>query len=100
MPRIVVLYLAAIGSAAGVFSLVAFILGGVVQLGYASYLLKQQDREISSVKELFTKFDYFGQGFLQMFLRNLFTFLWALLFVIPGIIKSLRYAMTPFIMAE
>lgn len=100
MPRIVVLYLAAIGSAAGVFSLVAFILGGVVQLGYASYLLKQQDREISSVKELFTKFDYFGQGFLQMFLRNLFTFLWALLFVIPGIIKSLSYAMTPFIMAE
>ena len=100
MPRIVVLYLTAIGSAAGVFSLVAFILGGVVQLGYASYLLKQQDREISSVKELFTKFDYFGQGFLQMFLRNLFTFLWALLFVIPGIIKSLSYAMTPFIMAE
>lgn len=100
LPRIAVLYLAAVGSFAGVLSLVTFILGGVVQLGYAQYLLKQQDREVNSVGDLFTQFDRFGQGFLQLFLRNLFTFLWALLFVIPGIIKSLSYAMTPFLMAE
>lgn len=100
LPRIAVLYLAAMGSFAGVLSLASFILGGVVQLGYAQYLLKQQDREVNSIGDLFTQFDRFGQGFLQMFLRNLFTFLWSLLFVIPGIIKSLSYAMTPFIMAE
>jgi len=62
--------------------------------------LKQQDREITSVKELFSRFDHFAQGFLQLFLRNLFTALWTLLFVIPGIVKSFSYAMTPFIMAE
>ena len=50
-------------------ALVNLILGGVVQLGYAQYLLKQQDREINSVKDLFSQFDRFGQGFLQLFLQ-------------------------------
>jgi len=100
LPQILKVYIAAFGTFAGGLSLVKLILGGVVQLGYAHYLLKQQDREIGAVKDLFSKFDYFGQSFLQMFLRNLFTFLWSLLFIIPGIIKSLSYAMTPFIMAE
>lgn len=35
-----------------------------------------------------------------MFLMNLFVFLWSLLFVIPGIIKSYEYAMVPYILAE
>lgn len=35
-----------------------------------------------------------------MFLKNLYVFLWSLLFVIPGIIKSLAYFMVPYIIAE
>lgn len=35
-----------------------------------------------------------------MFLMYMFTFLWALLLIIPGIIKSLSYAMTPFIIKD
>lgn len=35
-----------------------------------------------------------------MFLMYLFVFLWALLLIIPGIIKSLAYAMTPFIIKD
>ena len=49
---------------------------------------------------LFSQFDRFKQGFLQSFLRNLYIVLWSLLFVIPGIVKSFSYAMTPFIMAD
>ena len=100
LPTIVKAYLTIAAGGAGVLSFVHFILGGVVQLGYAQYLLKQQDKEINSVKDLFSQFDRFGQGFLQLFLRGLYTFLWTLLFIIPGIIKSFSYAMTPFIMAE
>ena len=100
LPAIVKTYLMIVAGSAGALSLVNLILGGVIQLGYAQYLLKQQDREVTNVKELFTQFDRFGQGFLQLFLRNLFTALWSLLFIIPGIIKSLAYSMTPFIMAE
>ena len=35
-----------------------------------------------------------------MFLRQLFVFLWSLLFVIPGIIKGYEYRMIPYILAE
>ena len=36
----------------------------------------------------------------SMFLRGLFTFLWSLLLIIPGIIKSYAYRMVPYIMAD
>ncbi len=35
-----------------------------------------------------------------MFLRQLYTFLWTLLFIIPGIIKAYEYLMIPYILAE
>lgn len=35
-----------------------------------------------------------------MFMMNLFIFLWSLLLVVPGIIKSYQYRMVPYIMAE
>ena len=100
LPNLIKIALTLVLSTAGAISLVGFILGGVVQIGYASYLLKQQDGEIHSIKDLFSQFDRFGQGFLQLFLRGLYSFLWGLLFIIPGIVKSYAYAMTPFIMAE
>lgn len=84
----------------GALGLVEFILGGVIQLGYAKYLLKQYNHQDAAISDLFSEFERFGQGFAQMFLRRLYTFLWGLLFFIPGIVKSLSYAMTPFIMAD
>ena len=35
-----------------------------------------------------------------MFCKNLFTALWSLLFIIPGIIKSYEYRMVPYLLAE
>lgn len=35
-----------------------------------------------------------------MFLRGLYTFLWSLLFVIPGIVKAYEYRMIPYLLAE
>ena len=100
LPRFVVRYIALVGSIAGFLSLVRFIIGGSVQLGYANYLLKQYNKAHFDVKDLFSEFERFGQGFLQNFLRGLYIALWSLLFVIPGIVKQYAYAMTPFIMAE
>lgn len=83
-----------------VFGLAQFILGGVIQLGYVKFLLKQHDGTEGSIHDLFSEFDRFGQGFAQFFLRKLYVFLWSLLFIIPGIVAGYSYAMTPFIMAE
>lgn len=35
-----------------------------------------------------------------MFFRGLYTFLWSLLFIIPGIIKGYEYRMIPYLLAE
>lgn len=86
-----------LGSALG---LAQFIIGGVIELGFAVYLLKQHNKANFELRDLFSQFDRFGQGFAQKFLRGLYVALWSLLFVIPGLVKSYAYAMTPFIMAE
>lgn len=83
-----------------IFGFAAFLIGGVLQIGYADFLLKQHDGKETSFNDLFSKFDYFGTGFAQKFLRELYVLLWSLLFIIPGIIKGYSYAMTPFILAE
>lgn len=84
----------------GIIGFAAFLIGGVLQIGYADFLLKQHDGKEVSFNVLFSRFDYFGTGFAQRFLRGLYTTLWTLLFIIPGIIKGYAYAMTPFILAE
>ena len=87
-------------SVAGLLGIVSFIIGGVVELGYAKFLLKQHDKKELQFSDLFSQFDRFGTGFAQQFLRILYTTLWTLLFIIPGIVKSLSYAMTPFILED
>lgn len=84
----------------GTLNFVHFILGGVIRQGYCVYLLKQYDRRDPQVNDLFSQFDYFGNAFCLKFLQGLFTFLWMLLLIIPGIVKSYAYSMAPFIMAE
>ena len=76
----------------GLLGLVGFLLGGTIQLGYANFLLKQHDGQDPRVQDLFSQFDNFGTGFVQVFLRSLYTVLWSCLFVIPGIVKSLHAA--------
>lgn len=85
---------------ASTVNLLHFILGGVVEMGYCVFLLKQHDGEDYQFNDLFSLFDHFGTGFAQRFLRGLYEFLWSLLLIIPGIMAHYSYAMTPYILAE
>ena len=100
LPPIFWTVLLPLASLAGLLGIASFILGGTVELGYAKFLLKQYDRKQLQFSDLFSQFERFGTGFAQQFLRVLFTTLWMLLFIIPGIVKGLSYAMTPFILEE
>lgn len=84
----------------GVFSTLAFILGGTLELGYCQFLLKQHDQQGPEFNDLFSQFHRFGTGFAQQFLRGLYIVLWSLLLVIPGIMAAYSYAMTPFILTD
>lgn len=50
--------------------------------------------------DAFCGFDDFWSAFKVTFLVGLYTFLWSLLFFIPGIIKSISYSMSMYILAE
>ena len=52
------------------------------------------------LKDIFSRFDRFGDGFLLSLFTGLFTALWMLLFIIPGIVAAYSYAMAPFILEE
>ena len=80
--------------------LLGFVIGGTVQLGYSKFLLSQHDGQPYEIRGLFSQFHRFTDGFVQNFLRSLYVTLWTLVFIIPGIMASYSYAMTPFLMAE
>lgn len=56
--------------------------------------------EYPKAGDAFSGFDDFWSAFKVTFLVGVFTFLWSLLFVIPGIIKSFSYSMSLYILAE
>lgn len=81
-------------------AIIAFIIGGVIELGMKRYFLNQYDGLRHEFRDLFSQFNNWGGGFSLRFMTGLYTALWSLLFVIPGIIKRYSYAMAPFIMVE
>lgn len=82
------------------WAIVILVIGGATTLGYAKYNLNLVDDNTPKLKDLFSQYNRLGTGFGMQFFRGLFTFLWSLLFVIPGIIACYRYYMTPFILCE
>lgn len=80
--------------------IVTTVISGAGKLGYATFNLKLIDGKDVVVSDLFSQFHRLGDGFCMKFLMGLYTALWSLLFVIPGLIKTFSYAMTPYILAE
>ena len=89
-----------LGFIAIAFALLHFIIGGAVTLGYVKFNLNLIDHKPASFADLFSEFHRFGTAFVMQFLRGLYTVLWTLLFIIPGIYASYGYAMTPYILLE
>lgn len=66
---------------------------------YRFFILSR--KQPASINEVTYAFSHSYKNIVKiMFLRNLYTFLWSLLFIIPGIIKGLEYRMIPYILAE
>jgi len=80
--------------------LISVTIGGAIKLGYARFNIHLIERKPVSIKLMFSQMHRLGAGFCLKFLTFLYTFLWSLLFFIPGIIKALSYSMAPYILAE
>ena len=83
-----------------VWAVFKLIVGGAARLGYARFNLNLVDGADASAADLLSQKSRMWEGFCMKFLQGLYVALWSLLLVIPGIVKSYSYAMTPYIMAE
>lgn len=54
----------------------------------------------ADITELFNGFKEYGRIFQTLLLVCIYTFLWTLLLIIPGIIKSYSYALVPYILKD
>lgn len=74
--------------------------GGVIKLGYCRFNKNLINNTNPQFDDLFSKLDVFWKAFGMHLLIGIYTFLWTLLLIIPGIIASLSYAMAPYILEE
>ena len=85
-----------------VASLLNILIGNVIRVGGSQFHLACRTEENVPVGSLFNFFKggVYGNVVKVMFLKGLFISLWGLLFVIPGIIKSLQYSQVEYILSE
>ncbi len=83
-----------------VSDLYTFIVSGPLTLGYITFILSIFRRKSTTPIEIFYGFERFGKALGLMVVMNIFILLWTLLFIIPGIVASFRYAMAFYILAD
>lgn len=86
--------------AAIALAVVYFVLGSIVEVGYARFNLELVDGNEARFETLFKYFHNWKTTAVARLLQSLYVFLWSLLFIIPGIIAAYSYAMTGYILAE
>jgi uncharacterized membrane protein len=102
MSLIPILILSAGGSAT--FGLAAIFLVPVL-VGQALFFMRSNETEASKELQIEMLFDGFKENrylnnVAYLLLKQIFIFLWFLLLIIPGIIKSLAYALVPYLLAD
>lgn len=72
-----------------------------IQIGKNNYFMgiREEEKTLDSLIFVY-KSGQLKNTIFTMFMKGLFQFLWSLLFVIPGIIKSYEYRMIPYILSE
>lgn len=72
-----------------------------IEVGCERFFIKSQEQDNPQIDEVGFSFrnGYAHIGGI-MFMQTLFTVLWSLLFIIPGIVKGYEYMMIPYLLAE
>ncbi|WP_274361815.1 DUF975 family protein [Paenibacillus thermotolerans] len=81
-------------------AIAALLLSGAFSYGLYSFFLQQTRGQQPELGVLFSGFQKFGATLVLYLLMAIFTALWSLLLIIPGIIAAFRYSMAYFIMID
>ncbi|AEE16475.1 DUF975 family protein [Treponema brennaborense] len=87
-------------SISGITAIGPLLLAGAFSVGIAMFSLEVVRQKKGNFNTGFKGFKQFGSSFVATLLMNIFICLWSLLLFIPGIIATLRYSMTYFILAD
>lgn len=88
------------GSIPGIGVGISILVGGPLSLSLAMIFLRISRNEAIKVEMIFEGFNDFGRNVMAALLISVYTFLWTLLLIVPGIIAAISYSMTYFIMAD
>jgi len=83
-----------------IVSLASFIVTPVLSVSCNLYFIKRIQGEELGVMGVFSRRKIFWRALWLAVVTNVRIFLWGLLFIVPGILAALRYAMAPFFLAE
>ena len=83
-----------------IFSLISLIISAFLSLGAISFFLKLSRHKKVDFNELFSKTNLWVSCLVAMIMMSIFTSLWTLLLIIPGIIASYRYRLTPYVLID
>ena len=101
MGAVTTLVFGAVSGAASYIPVVGTILAALPMMyGYSIVMLSVMRGGEMNIGGLFDGFNDFGRIVGTKLLQAIYTFLWTLLLVIPGIIKNYSYAMTDFILKD
>lgn len=101
MAAVATLVMGAVSGAASYIPVAGTILVSLpVMYGYAIVMLNVFRGDEVNIGGLFDGFSDFGRIVGTKLLQAIYTFLWMLLLVIPGIVKSYSYAMTDYILKD
>ena len=81
-------------------AIAGLIMTGPLMLGLTVFFLSISRDEEAELNQLFSGFNNFGTALGTYLLMVVFTLLWSLLLIIPGIIAAISYSMSFFILAE
>jgi len=76
------------------------LVANVIEYGVSITFLKLTREKKITFEYMFSGFKDYGRVVATMFFRNIFIFLWSLLLIIPGIVKSYAYSMTEYLIAD
>lgn len=80
--------------------IISFLIAGPLSLGLVIFFLKLSRNQNPKWDEIFKGFESFSVAFVAYLLTIVFTLLWALLLIVPGIIAAISYSMTFYILAD
>jgi uncharacterized membrane protein len=79
---------------------IMLVVGAPLTLGVSIFFLALSRKEEVRIEQLFKGFNHFGTALAAYLLIAVFTLLWTLLLIVPGIIAAISYSQTFFILAD